>query len=338
MGSGCCASGPSEVHQQDCGPEHSEYWSEYFFQDLRITSPGKMHPSQGQRNTLAMQRVDRSKQNEKVNIEEVPVLLFPKNSQLDVISVYRKDLESLEPSKKITDTIIDLFLKLFFFAKSDQQFLFCSSLLFHWFHIGETPFRDSSFKHLNIFDGCKYFFIPINWKNSHWFLAVLINPGEHPTSNTPPRILILDSDINERIYGKFLTLLYGFLNVIDHKFNNTRNFSAITAPSIVLPAPQQRGVFNCGIHMLLNVQSFLQNPPTTMTNEALSDWSSKYLTSSLRQISDFRDEAHIIINYLRNPKKQPNVWWLPVIKLVSADFFFYGPSQNKGYQGRPSGL
>ncbi|EDO15206.1 hypothetical protein Kpol_401p13 [Vanderwaltozyma polyspora DSM 70294] len=191
-------------------------------------------------------------------------------------TITNQDFKSLYNNDWVNDTIIDFFIKYNLelnVAKNDREDIFIMSSFFYTkLKSNNTNFYDNVKKWVansKLFSK-KFVIIPIN-SNYHWYACIITNLIEYyefvksdkVNLDSIPNIKILIFDSLRQYHNKDISIIKDFLiSYAMDKYSISIDKSQIKMKTCQVPL--QPNMNDCGVHVILNIKKFLEDPSGTI--------------------------------------------------------------------------
>eukprot|EP00249_Psilotum_nudum_P011229 c23037_g1_i1 orf=128-2059(+) len=232
-------------------------------------------------------------------------IAYPDRNDPEAVEVLYSDLQHLEPSEFLNDTIIDFYIKYIQrpdFLSNDKKRIsyFFNSFFYKKLLLGKKrtkvldPFSKMRkwTKGINIFTKV-YLLVPIH-DSAHWSLAIIC--FAHSGDIVLPHILHLDSMSSGHASEDVFRVLKSYLES-EWKYTLQADATNPTRPKICLAntiqkrvqVPLQENEWDCGLFLLYYIECFVQNAPLQLTPSNLANmfgrlWFKPEEASNLRYV------------------------------------------------------
>ena len=228
------------------------------------------------------------------DLEPVTLLRYPDTTGPGVtsVTVSSNDYLCLQSEQYLNDVIIDFYLKYLQVGRWPDNDMLKQTYIFSIYFYNRLTMKTSSAniprdlmmhnnvkkwtKNVNIFQK-DFIVIPVN-ECDHWFVVIVCYPNHllYSCKDTTkkPLMIVMDS-LEDGLKNTICTNLRTYLTKEwEVKMKSSKEFTVDNMPAYCPNVPQQTNLTDCGLFLLQYVESFYQNPLTSLQTplQDLQDW------------------------------------------------------------------
>ena len=226
----------------------------------------------------------------KKNSEPERYLMYPSNavSVTNSVAVTSNDYLCLQTEQYLNDVIIDFYLKYLQFGRWPENKMLQNSYIFSIYFYNRLTMKNNTSaavpreqlmhnnvkkwtKKVNIFEK-DFIVVPIN-ECDHWFVVIICLVASSTTAKKP--IMIVMDSLEDGLKNTVCANLRTYLSLEwAAKMNTKREFTRENMPVFCPRIPQQTNLTDCGLFLLQYVESFYQDPLSSLDIplKSLENW------------------------------------------------------------------